>query len=248
VHTYRLTLEYDGTGFQGWQSQGRDDRRTVQDTLQAALDRVCQEAGRVTASGRTDAGVHAEGQVASARLRTGLAPAELARGLNAVLPRDLAVVEVALADDHFHARRDARSKAYRYAVWNGPTRSPARDRSHTMHPNRRLDLEAMRAAAKLVLGEHDFAAFQAAGSSVQTTVRTLTRLDVEGAAGAEVHFWVEGSGFLRHMVRNLVGTLLEIGLGRRAPDEMAAILASRDRARAGPTAPARGLTLVRVDY
>jgi tRNA pseudouridine38-40 synthase len=246
VPTFRFTLEYDGTYFEGWQAQG-EGRRTVQGELEAALGRVTGRRYRIAGAGRTDAGVHAEGQVASTVLDTRLTPAELQRALNAVLPPDVAVASLEIVSDAFHARRDARAKLYRYAVWNNAVRSPRRERTHhaVAAP---LDLEAMRAAAKSLLGTHDFAAFQAAGSSVRTRVRTLTRLDLEGEAGWEVFFWVQGSGFLRHMVRNLVGTLLEVGLGRRPPEDVARVLARKERLAAGPTAPARGLSLVRIDY
>ena len=243
---FRFVLEYDGGGFEGWQAQA-PGHRTVQGELEAALGRITGSRCAVIGAGRTDAGVHAEGQVASARCETRLAADELRRALNAVLPRDLAVLALETAPDAFHARRDARAKLYRYAVWNGAVRSPLRERTHhrVALP---LDLEAMRAAARPLVGTHDFAAFQAAGSRVATTVRTLRRLDIEGCVGGEVLFFVEGTGFLRHMVRNLVGTLLEAGRGRRDPAGMPALLAGRERARAGPTAPAQGLTLVRIDY
>lgn len=242
----RLTLEYDGTEFEGWQSQG-PGHRTVQDVLEAALEQVTGRRCPVAAAGRTDAGVHAEGQVASCAPDTELDARDLGRALNGVLPPDLAVVEAAEAPPGFHAQRDARSKLYRYALWNGPVRSPLRERIH-WGLRTPLDVAAMRVAAAPLLGTHDFAAFQSAGGGVRTSVRTLTRLDVEGAAGGEIRLWVAGTGFLRHMVRALAGTLVEVGRGRRPADDLPAVLASRDRARAGPTAPARGLTLVRVDY
>lgn len=242
--TFRFTLEYDGTDFEGWQVQAAG-HRTVQGCLEEALTRVLGVACHVIGAGRTDAGVHADGQLASASLETRLAAEELHRALNAVLPTDLAVVDLQPAPAGFHARRDAVSKLYRYAVWNGPTRSPRRERSFARVP-RRLVLDAMRKAAAPLVGRHDFAAYQASGSSVTTTTRTVWRLDIEGRAGEEIYFWVEGNGFLRHMVRNLVGTLLEVGLGRRSVESPAEVLAGRDRSRAGATAPAPGLTLVEV--
>ncbi len=241
----RLVLEYDGTDFAGWQAQV--GRRTVQGALEAAIERVTGARVRVVGAGRTDAGVHAEGQVASVGLATRLAPAELQRALNAVLPRDVAVVRLASAPEGFHARRDAASKLYRYTVWNGRSPSPLRTRrAHWVRAE--LDLEAMRRAARALEGRHDFAAFQATGSQVGTTVRTLARLEWRGRVGRELRLEVEGSGFLRHMVRTLAGTLLEVGRGRRRATSMRALLRARDRSRAGPTAPARGLTLVRVRY
>lgn len=244
--TFRLTLEYDGAAFHGWQVQP-GGRRTVQGALELAVARVAHERVRVTGAGRTDAGVHAEGQVASVHLATALAPDALWRALNAALPEDLAVRALRVDRDDFDARRDATAKLYRYRLWNAPCRSPLR-RRRALCLQRPLDLVAMRAAAADLVGRHDFASFQASGSAVRTTTRTLHRLDVEGAAGAGVDLWFEGTGFLRHMVRNLVGTLLQVGSGRRDPAGMPGLLAALDRRRAGPTAPAHPLTLVAVRY
>jgi tRNA pseudouridine38-40 synthase len=246
VPCYRLTLEYDGRAFEGWQVQA-GGRRTVQGVLEEAVGRVAGERVRVVGAGRTDAGVHAEGQVASFELRAEREPERLALALNGVLPPDLAVLGAERAPEGFHARYDARAKLYRYEIWNGRSRSPLRrDRSHwVVSP---LDLEAMRRAASDLAGRHDFRSFQASGSSVRSTVRTLCRLDLEGQAGAGLRIVACADGFLRHMVRVLAGTLVEVGRGRRDPAGMPALLAARDRAQAGPTAPARALTLVRVDY
>jgi len=244
--TFRLTLEYDGAAFQGWQAQA-GEVRTVQGVLEAAIARVSGERVRVQGSGRTDAGVHAEGQAASVRLATALPPERLQRALNGVLPPDLAVRDLRVAPAGFDARRSARSKLYRYALWNGPVRSPLRAARAFCLPQR-LDVEAMREAARALVGTHDFRSFQAAGSSVATTVRTLLRLEIRGAPGRALALDFEGTGFLRHMVRNLVGTLVEVGTGQRAAGQMPALLAARDRSRAGRTAPAHGLTLLRVRY
>jgi tRNA pseudouridine38-40 synthase len=246
VRAFRLTLEYDGSGFDGWQSQAGESR-TVQGEVRQALARITGEAVNVLGAGRTDAGVHAEAQVAAVRLATSMPPEALLRALNGVLPRDVAVREVRLAPYDFHPIRDARSKLYRYAVWNGPGRSPLRDRTH-LYVASRLDVEAMRAAAKALVGLHDFAAFMAAGSDVRTTERTIFAFEIEARGDGEILFQVEGSGFLRHMLRIAVGTLLEVGRGRRPPGDLAAVLAGRDRRAAGPTLPAHGLTLVEVRY
>ena len=244
--TFRLTLEYDGADFEGWQVQPAG-RRTVQGALETAIEKVTSQRVRVTGSGRTDAGVHAEGQVATVAVESALEPERLRLALNGVLPPDVAVLDVALAPEGFDPRRDATSKLYRYSIWNAPSRSPLR-RRRALCLRRRLDLPALRRAAEALVGHHDFASFQGAGSEVATTDRTLLRLDVTGEAGGVVNLWFEGTGFLRHMVRNLVGTLLEVGSGRRSPDEMAGILAARERRRAGPTAAPQGLTLVAVRY
>lgn len=243
---YRLVLEYDGTFFAGWQMQP-DGRRTVQAELARALERITGARAVPLAAGRTDAGVHAEGQVASVRLETHLPDPTLLRALDAVLPPDLAVRELARAPDGFHALRDARAKLYRYAIWNGPTRSPLRA-GRSLRVAGRLDAGAMARAARHLEGTHDFASFCAAGSGARTTVRTLRRVAVRLPAPGEIAVEILGEGFLRHMVRIAVGTLLEVGRGRREPDELPGILAARDRRAAGPTAPAHGLTLVRVDY
>lgn len=246
MSNFRLTLEYDGRDFAGWQVQP-PPARTVQGTLEEALARVTGRRVRVAGAGRTDAGVHAEGQVANARIDTRLGPDVLRRALNGVLPRDLAVIRAESAPEAFHARRDARRKLYRYCIWNGSSPSPLRD-ARSLWVQRPLHVPAMREAAAALAGTHDFASFQAAGSVVETTSRTIARLEVEGEAGAEVRILIEGDGFLRHMVRNLVGTLVEVGGARRPPLSMPALLAARDRRRAGATAAARGLTLVRVSY
>lgn len=243
---FRLTLEYEGTGYSGWQRQAGDER-TVQGTLEAAVEAVCRVTGRVTGAGRTDAGVHAAGQVAGIEVETDLDAETFGRALNARLPGDLAVVGIAAANPGFHPRFDARSKLYRYRIWNGPVRSPLGARFHH-HVPQKLAVDRMREGAALLVGTHDFASFQAAGSDVVDTVRSLSRVEVAGHPGGDVVLDLEGSGFLRHMVRNVAGTLLQVGRGQRAAHEMASILAARDRRVAGPTAPARGLLLVRVDY
>jgi tRNA pseudouridine38-40 synthase len=242
---FRLVLEYDGAAFAGWQVQ--PDRETVQGVLEVAIARVAGCRVRVVGAGRTDAGVHAEGQVASAAIETQLGAERLRLALNGVLPATLAVVEAAVAPQGFHARRDARSKRYRYCIWNGATRSPLRS-PRAWCLQRPLDLPEMRRAAAALVGTHDFASFQTAGSDVTTTLRTLHGIEVAGASGAEIRIGFEGSGFLRHMVRNLTGTLVEVGSGRRRADEMPGLLAARDRRRAGRTAPAHGLTLEWVRY
>jgi tRNA pseudouridine38-40 synthase len=243
---FRLVLEYDGAGFEGWQRQaGERPARTVQGVLAEAATALLGVEPRLRGAGRTDAGVHAEGQVASLSVATTLAPERLQAALNAHLPPDLAVVDCREAPSGWDALRGARAKHYRYRIWNGRGRSPLR-RARWAHVREPLDVGRMRKAAEAFVGRHDFAAMQAAGSGVRTTVRTLTRLEVSGRRGGEIVLDVEGEGFLRHMVRNLAGTLIEVGRGRFDVFEPAEILAGRDRGRAGPTAPAAGLCLVRV--
>lgn len=242
---WRIVVEYDGTDFEGWQRQA-GGTRTVQGALEAALAKLAAGRVAVIGAGRTDAGVHAEGQVANARAATRLAPADLLRAWNAQLPPDVAIRELCSAPPDYHARRAARNKLYAYRLWTGAERSPLRERT-ALWKRPPLALDALRAASSALVGTHDFASFCAAGGEAHGTVRTITRAAWIGALGSELRFEVEGPGFLRHMVRNLVGSLLEVGRGRRPPSWIGEILQACDRTRAGPTAPARGLTLVRVD-
>lgn len=243
---FRFIVEYDGTDFEGWQAQP-EGHRTVQRCLADALAAIAGGPVSLRGSGRTDAGVHAWGQVANARLDTRLEPEILRRALNASLPPDVAVRAVDRVPEDFDARRSALAKRYRYRIWNHPVRSPLRAR-HSWWVRGPLDLGAMRKAASQLVGRHDFASFQAAGSDVRTSVRTLHAVEIAGRSGDEVTLDFEGDGFLRYMVRNLVGTLAEIGHERLAPDHIGGILAARDRRAAASTAPARGLTLQEVRY
>jgi tRNA pseudouridine38-40 synthase len=248
--TFKLTLAYDGTGLVGWQRQS--EGTSVQGLLEDALTRLTATAGvTVTGAGRTDAGVHARGQVAGVTLATRLAPADVLRGANALLPPEVRVLAVELVDGTFHARFAAKAKRYDYQIVNGPVLSPfdARYAWHIPYP---LDVPAMRAALPVLEGRHDFAAFQSTGSDIEGTVRTLStvRLDQTDAeaGGDRLVLTLVGDGFLRHMVRAISGTVVEIGRGRWPPDRLAAVLASRDRSQAGPTAPPQGLFLVSVRY
>jgi tRNA pseudouridine38-40 synthase len=245
---YRVTLAYDGTDFEGWQSQSRATPvRTVQDVVEAALAKFSGgERVVVAAAGRTDAGVHALGQVACFRLQRELPPPELARALNGILPRDVRVLAAVEAPEAFHARRSARSKLYRYVLDTGPVQLPTR-RRHAGHWPAPLDHSAVAAVAALYLGRHDFASLQSAGGSVGTTERTLTRSQAEWQDAALV-YEVEADGFLRKMVRSLVGGMLAAGRGVTTPEELHRALEARDRRLWPAPAEARGLTLVRVDY
>jgi tRNA pseudouridine38-40 synthase len=250
---YRLTLAYDGTGFQGWQRQREDAAsRTVQGELETALARLADGARvSVTGAGRTDTGVHALGQVASFELPRDLEPFALARALNGMLPEDVRVLEAALAEEGFDARRSAVSKLYRYEMDTGPVRLPQRRRWAGYLPLR-LDEEGVRAAAGLYRGRHDFASTASSGGSVRTTVRTVTRSEArfeDGVGGARTLVYeVEASGFLRKMVRSLVGGLVAVGRGALTVEALRAALLARDRGQWPPPAEACGLTLVRVEY
>jgi tRNA pseudouridine38-40 synthase len=243
----RLTIEYDGAGFGGWQIQ--PNARSIQAELEQALGEVTQEQRRVIGAGRTDAGVHALGQAAHVDVATRMGPVELRKAMNAVLPADVAIRRVQEVPAGFHARRDALWKRYAYRILMSGVRSPLR-RGHVWHLYRTLDVERMREAAGVLLGTHDFSAFRGApGGPVpsETTVRSLDRLDL---LEIDDELWIvaRGRSFLRYMVRNIVGTLVEIGQGRRDAGDMAEILASRERTRAGATAPPWGLCLEHIAY
>ena len=248
VRHIRLVVEYDGTELCGWQRQANGP--TVQGHLEAALAQLLAHDVAVTGASRTDAGVHASGQVASFRTERPIALHGIRRGLNSLLPPAIAIAEVIEAPDDFHPRFSATGKHYRYLLWTRSERSP-RWRNRVWHHPAGLDLAAMRQAVVALLGEHDFSAFRAAGCTAKTTTRRIDEIAIEAAGGAEpwlIAIDVRGNAFLRNMVRILVGTLVEVGEGRRPQAQVAEILAARDRTRAGITAPAQGLELVSVRY
>lgn len=242
-----MTVQYDGTDFAGFQVQV--GQRTVQATLEAAALQITGEPTRVVGAGRTDAGVHATGQVISFTTASQLEPATLRRAFNAVLPADVAIVDAAEAPAGFNARYSAKSREYWYVVWNAAERKVI-GRQYVFHWRAFLDARAMDEAAQVLVGRHDFAAFAGAtrpGERSTSTVRTLYRLRC-WREGDSVIIQAIADAFLPHMVRNLVGTLLPVGMHRSTPDDLRDILASRDRRRAGRTVPARGLCLTRVHY
>ena len=243
----KLTVQYDGTDYVGWQRQASGT--SIQGLLEEALRPIEGSDVTVHGAGRTDAGVHALGQVATVRLTASIDPVTIARALNAVLPFDVRVATAEVVPDDFHARFSATGKIYDYRIVNAPFASPF-VRRFVWHVIPRLDVDAMRDAAGRLVGEHDFAAFQATGSEVHSSIRTVRRLAWTGTGGPDdpIVMRIEGNGFLRHMVRTIVGTLVEMGSRRRPAAEMDAILASRNRARAGATAPATGLILREVLY
>jgi tRNA pseudouridine38-40 synthase len=245
LRTIKLTVAYDGTGYVGWQRQASGE--SIQGLLEDVLSRIDNRAVTVHGAGRTDAGVHATGQVASARLACAHDAATLLRALNANLPPAVRVFEVVVMPDEFHARFSATGKTYEYRIWNGPIVSPML-RLYTWHVAQPLDVAPMQAAADAVPGEHDFGAFQGARSAVHSSVRRLRSAQWRLAGDGSLVFEIAGDGFLRYMVRSLVGTLVEVGHRRRDPDDLARLLANPDRARAGRTAPPEGLFLVKVEY
>ena len=244
MRNLRLTIAYVGTGFAGWQIQ--PGRPTIQGVLERRLERMLGERVRLIGAGRTDAGVHARRQVANFTTACRIPAAGLRRGVNALLPEAIAVLEVEEVDPAFHARAHARAKEYRYRIVRGDVVSPF-DAPFAGHVRGGLDVAALGAAAERLVGTHDFTSFCSVDTDVETRVRTIYESAVT-ERGGEVEYRVRGDGFLRHMVRTIVGTLLEIGRGRRRPADIPAILGARDRRAAGPCADARGLTLERVFY
>jgi tRNA pseudouridine38-40 synthase len=244
VRRLALLLEYDGTAYAGWQRQPQ--AATVQAALEGAIRSVTREAVRVTGSGRTDAGVHALGQVAHLDTASRLPAARLCDAFNALLPRDIAVREALEVAPDFHARREARLRVYRYAVL-ARARPSALLRRYTHHVPEPLDLTSMRAGAATLVGRHDFAAFRVLGTDTRSTTCNLRTLSVE-QRGDLVILTVAADRFLRQMVRRIAGALLAVGRGARQADSVAAVLASRDNAQAPPPAPACGLYLMRVYY
>ena len=245
---FKLIIAYDGTGYSGWQVQ--PNGVTVQQRLEEAWREVTGERVRLIASGRTDAGVHAEGQVCSVESTTSFDCATLQRALNACCPESISVLQLELAEDGFHAIRDAVFKTYRYQIQFGRTRDPLQCSWRWFVPAL-VEVEALQRAARLLEGEHDFASFQATGSDRQTTVRNVMRIGVEVEQRSVFHYLdieVTADGFLYNMVRNIVGTLVVVGQGRQSPEWVSRVLQQKDRRLAGPTAPAHGLFLVRVEY
>jgi tRNA pseudouridine38-40 synthase len=248
---YRLTIQYDGTDFHGWQAQGAGER-TVQGELARALSVIDGRAVVVNGAGRTDAGVHALAQVASVELRRDITGEKLRAAINGNLAPDVRVVEARAVDEDFHARYSARGKTYCYRVFNARYASPFLVR-YTHTDARPLDVERMQECARLFIGTHDWTAFSAAQADVETRVRNVTQLDVRASWSAEgrgrlVEIVASAEGFLRYMVRSIAGTLLEVGRGQMEAAQVARALESRERSLAGATAPAKGLTLVEVHY
>jgi tRNA pseudouridine38-40 synthase len=247
---YRLLIQYDGTDFHGWQVQEND--RTIQGELERVIGRLEDAEVKVIGSGRTDAGVHAEGQVANVVLNRNLPPEKLRGAINGNLWRDIRIMNVEKAPEEFHARFSARGKTYVYRIINAPVMSPFW-RRFAHHEGRPLDLGAMTAASRHLLGEHDWTAFSSAQADGENRIRTITDCTLtshwDARAGASlIEIKISAKGFLRYMVRSIVGSLLEIGHGQKDSDTIQAAIVTKDRRLAGQTAPAQGLTLLKVDY
>ena len=246
VSNFKITIEYDGSGFHGWQRQ--KGHRTVQEEIENALHTVTRQKIAVIGSGRTDAGVHALGQVASFKCLTRLGPGTIQKALNSLLPDAIVIRDCKPAAPTFHARYDARCKTYRYRILNHPL-AVAVGRQYAWHIRRPLDLDAMRRAAAILVGRHDFSAFEGAGSPRSHAVRQVFRAFIDREEKAEfLAFDIAADGFLRFMVRNIVGTLVLVGSGKIGVADFEEILLSKERKRAGATAPPHGLFLMCVSY
>ncbi len=245
MRNFKLTLCYDGGRYDGWQRQGNSDN-TIQGKLETLLSRLLAQNVEVAGSGRTDAGVHALAQVCSFRAETDGDCAALLAQIRRYLPEDIGAIALEEAPPRFHARLSCREKTYVYRIWNSDEPNVF-ERKWMLSAPQPLDLEAMRRAAEALVGEHDFSAFCANRHMKKTAVRNLKAAEIT-RMGGEIRIALTADGFLYHMVRIIVGTLLEIGEGKRAAEDVAAVLSSGDRMEAGPTAPAQGLTLWSVKY
>lgn len=248
MRTLKLILAYDGTNYCGWQFQ--PDVPTIQHTLEMAIRSATGQIIRATASGRTDSGVHALRQVVSCQIDTKLSDLTLQRAISAYLPFDIRILSVETVNDGFHAIRDAVAKRYRYVIQDGGQEDVFHRRFQWFLP-KRLDVEKMKEAASLLCGEHDFSSFESIGSPRQSSVRTILELPVERRRreiSDAISIEIKADGFLYNMVRNIVGSLVKVGQGRAELAWVPRLLAERDRKKAGMTAPACGLTLLKVDY
>lgn len=245
MRNFRLLLQYEGTRYQGWQRQ-ESTGNTIQGRLEALLTKMCGATVEIQGSGRTDAGVHALGQVANFHAETDMDCQEILTYMNRYLPEDIGVMEVTEVSDRFHSRLNATGKTYCYRVWNSELPCVF-DRKFVTVVSDKLDVEAMQKASCYLTGTHDFKAFTSAKRGKKSTVRTIESIRI-GQEGAELRFVFRGDGFLYHMVRILVGTLLEVGRGEREAEELPDIMDRGQRERAGALAPAKGLTLVEVRY
>jgi tRNA pseudouridine38-40 synthase len=245
MRNIKLTIEYDGKNYLGWQVQPKG--ATVQGLIEEQLKRLTGETVHLTGSGRTDSGVHAMAQVAHFKTQSSMGIATFLKALNGLLPSDIVILGAEEVDPDFHARRNCRSKVYEYRILNRTLRSVFH-REHAWHIPQKLDFEEMKKATPTLVGEHDFSSFRSVGTPTRTAVRRVLRAEWKRNREGVLTFEIEATGFLKQMVRAIVGTLVEVGRGKIGSDDFGAILESRDRTKAGPTAPARGLFLKEVKY
>ena len=244
MKNFKLLIEYDGSRYYGWQRQ--PEHETIQGKLENVLSLMCQKKVEVIGAGRTDAGVHAKGMVANVSMDTELSEQEIRAYLNRYLPDDIAVTEVKTASPRFHARYNAVGKTYCYTCYDGEVKSVF-DRKYITHLEEKPDSTKMRQAAEILMGEHDFRNFCVNPRMKKSTVRCVDKIEIV-RKGDYIIFTFHGTGFLQNMVRIMVGTLLEVGYGRMTCEQVANVLETKDRQKAGPTAPAQGLCLISVDY
>jgi len=245
MRNFKIIVEYDGSAYRGWQKQ--KNGTSIQQVLENAIKMITGQKVCVIGSGRTDAGVHAMNQVASFRCATNLPANNIYRGMNSVLPEDIVVKELEEVPFEFHAQRDVKSKVYVYKIRNQRLR-PALGRNYFWFIRFELDLERMRQAAKLLTGTHDFSCFCATGTDVKDRVRTIRKIEIKNEEERNIEIMVEAKGFLKYMVRNIIGTLVEVGRSKRKSEEMKKLIELCDRKIAGATAPAHGLFLKEVRY
>ena len=242
---FKITIEYDGSAYHGWQRQAED--KTIQGEIENALMTMAGDRLAVTGSGRTDAGVHALNQTANFQCATSLTPEAFLKGLNSLLPEDIVITSCKVVPDKFHARYDVKSKVYHYRILNRLLPA-AISRQYAWHIRKKLDLSVMKHALCCIIGTHDFKAFEGSGSPRASSIRCIMNADFVKTDNDYIFLRIEGDGFLKFMVRNIVGTLVDVGLDKITPDDFKKILISKDRNLAGITAPAHGLFLMEVKY
>jgi tRNA pseudouridine38-40 synthase len=245
MRNIKLLIEYDGTNYQGWQVQREGP--TVQGMIEEKLALLTGEPVHLIGSGRTDAGVHAFGQVAHFKTKSQMEVHSIQRALNSLLPPDIVIQRAEEVEEDFHARKQSKSKVYEYRILNRNIRSPFH-RGYAWHISQELDFEEMKNATQRLVGEHDFSSFRSVGSPTRTAIRKVIRAEWKRGRDGIILFEIEANGFLKQMVRAIVGTLVEVGQGKISSEEFQRILDSKDRKRAGPTAPAHGLVLKEVKY
>ena len=245
LKNFKLTIEYDGSSYHGWQRQ--KNLRTIQEEIEKAIETITRDKVSVIGSGRTDAGVHSFGQVANFKCDTELTAEIFLRGLNSLLPEDIVIKECAEVDEKFHARYNVKSKRYRYRILNRTTPA-AIGRQYAWFISKNLDINAMELAIYHIIGKHDFKAFEGTGSPRSHTTRDIIDAKIKRKDDQYLYFEIEADGFLRFMVRNIVGTLVDVGLDKITPDDFRQILISKDRNKASATAPPHGLFLMHVKY
>ena len=245
MRTIKLLIEYDGTNYQGWQVQPQGP--TIQGMIEEKLALLTGEIIHLIGSGRTDAGVHAFGQVAHFKTKSQMEVHSIQRALNSLLPPDIVIQRAEEVEEDFHARKQSKSKVYEYRILNRNIRSPFH-RGYAWHISQELDFEEMKKTTQRLVGEHDFSSFRSVGSPTRTAIRKVIRAEWKRGRDGIILFEIEANGFLKQMVRAIVGTLVEVGQGKISSEEFQRILDSKDRKRAGPTAPAHGLVLKEVKY